>query len=155
MDSRPVVHLFSALTPSTQRLGPSAEALRALAARGRGQRIARTTRQLLALGHRRIMLVSGPERDALLTNADLYGHCQVMLAEGLPLLPRLELEAAIEPAWPELATLLDEVAPTALLCSRDVLVPGLETAVRRHAGLARLVIVGPGSGTPGLGTSRH
>lgn len=154
MDSRPVVHLFNALAPSTQHLGPSAEAVRGLAARGRGQRIARTTRQLLALGHRRIMLVSEPERDGLLTNAAMYGHCQVMLAAGLPLLPRLELEAD-EPVWPELATLLEEVAPTALLCSRDGLVAGLETAVRRHARLARLVVVGPGSGAPGLVISRH
>lgn len=155
MDTRPVVHLFSALASPSQRLGPSAEAVRSLAARGRGQRVARATRQLLALGHRRILLVSGAERDASSTNAEMYGHCQVMLAEGLPLLPRLELGAAVEPIWPELAALLAEIAPTALLCTGKTLAQGLEAIVRRHGGLAPLLIVSPGFGIPNGDTTRH
>ena len=143
MDTRPAVHLFSALAAPLQRLSPSAEAVRCLSARGRGQRIARTTRQLLAVGHRRILLVSGPEQDARLTNADMYGHAQVMLAEGLPLLPRLELGATPEPIWPELLALLEELAPSVWLCTQEVVVADLESAVRPHAGFAKLLIVGP------------
>ncbi|KTT38285.1 hypothetical protein SB5_17310 [Pseudomonas oryzihabitans] len=155
MDTRPAVHLFSALAAPLQRLSPSAEAVRCLSARGRGQRIARATRQLLALGHRRILLVSGPERDVRLTNADMYGHAQVMLAEGLPLLPRLELGATAESVWPELLALLEELAPSVLLGTQEGVVADLESAVRPHAGFAKLLIVGPETRMTGPGAIRH
>ncbi|QDD88481.1 hypothetical protein [Pseudomonas oryzihabitans] len=161
MDTRPAVHLFGALFAPLQRLSPSAEAIRCLSARGRGQRIARATRQLLALGHRRILLVSGPEQDARLTNAYMYGHAQVMLTEGLPLLPRLELGATPEPIWPELLALLalleelEELAPSVLLCTQEAVVADLESALRHHAGFAKLLIVGPEIRMTGPGAIRH
>lgn len=155
MNTRPAVHLFSALAAPLQRLSPSAEAIRCLSARGRGQRIARATRHLLTLGHRRILLVSGPEQDARLTNADMYGHAQVMLAEGLPLLPRLELGARAESVWPELLALLEELAPSVLLCTQEAVVPDLESAVGHHAGFAKLLIAGPETSMTGLGAIRH
>lgn len=149
MDTRPAIHLFSTLTTPAERLGPSAAALRGLSARNCGQRIERATRHLVKLGHSRIMLVSAAERAAVFTQADMYGHCQVMLLEGLPLLPRLEVGAVGEAIWPELASLLAEVAPTALLCTQDALVPGLEAAVRCHPDLAHLAISSPGARASG------
>ncbi|WP_295514077.1 substrate-binding domain-containing protein [uncultured Pseudomonas sp.] len=152
MDTRPAVHLFSALPAPLRLLSPSAEAVRCLAARGRGQRIARATRHLLRLGHRRILLVSGSEQDARLTNADMYGHAQVMLAEGLPLLPRLELGSAV---WPELAALLEEIAPTVLLCTGKTLALGLAATLRGHGDLASLLIVSPEFGSLDGARPRH
>lgn len=155
MDTRPAIHLFSTLTTSAQPLCPSAAALRGLCARGCRQRIERATRQLVRLGHSRIMLVSASARAEALTQAEMYGHCQVMLWAGLPLLPRLEVGQVGEVVWPELASLLAEVAPTALLCTQDALVPGLEAAVRRHPGLAQLTLSGPGTPARGRRGTTH
>jgi hypothetical protein len=91
-----------------------------------------------------------------LADAELQGHCQIMLAAGLPLLPRLELDEAGEPIWPELTTLLAEVAPTALLCTQHTLVPGLRSALHQRAGLlGSVIIVGPEASDPQAGTTWH
>lgn len=91
-----------------------------------------------------------------LADAELQGHCRIMLTAGLPLLPRLELDETGEPVWPELTTLLAEVAPTALLCTQHALVPGLRSALHPHAGLlGSVLVVGPGASDPQGGTTWH
>jgi len=115
MDSRAAVQVrecLPSMPPEQDRpLGTAAAPL----ANEQGRRVALATRDLLALGHRRILLVSGPDSDASVADACLSGHCQVMLAEQLPLLPRLQLDTADESNGPELLSLLESVAPTALL----------------------------------------
>ncbi|ALZ84897.1 hypothetical protein APT59_12110 [Pseudomonas oryzihabitans] len=91
-----------------------------------------------------------------LADAELQGHCQIMLAAGLPLLPRLELDEAGEPVWPELTALLTEVTPTALLCTQHALVARLRSALHQHAGLlGSVLVVGPGTSDPQGGTTWH
>jgi len=91
-----------------------------------------------------------------LTDAELQGHCQIMLAAGLPLLPRLELHEAGEPVWPKLTTLLTEVAPTAFLCTQHVLVARLRSALHPHAGLlGSVLVVGPAASDQQGGTTWH
>jgi len=111
-----------------------------------GRRVALATRALLALGHRRILLVSGPDSDASVADACLSGHCQVMLAEQLPLLPRLQLDTAAEFHGPELLSLLESVAPTALLCTKLSLAARLQTLLQAHPELALLLVIGPDAG---------
>lgn len=129
--------------------------LRRWSAAAQGQRIAQATRQLIVLGHRRILLVTLAEPDALRADAELQGHGEVMLAAGLPLLPRLELDTAAALDWPEWQSALEAVAPTALLCTRAALVPPLETALRSHGRLSQLIVVGPDNGVATAVATHH
>ena len=129
--------------------------LRLWSAAAQGQRIAQATRQLIVLGHRRILLVTLAEPDALQADAELQGHGEVMLAAGLPLLPRLELDTAAALDWLEWQSALEAVAPTALLCTRAALVPPLEAALRSHGLLSQLIVVGPDNGVATAGATRH
>ncbi|WP_278441239.1 hypothetical protein [Pseudomonas oryzihabitans] len=129
--------------------------LRLWSAAAQGRRIAQATRQLIALGHRRILLVALAEADALRADAELQGHGEVMLAAGLPLLPRLELDTAAALDWREWRSALEAVAPTALLCTRAALVPPLEAALRSHGLLSQLIVVGPDNGVATAVATRH
>lgn len=143
MDSRTSVHARQrlALLPADP-CPPPAQGNQALA-RARGRSIALATRRLLALGHQRILLVSGPDNETSVAEACLSGHCRVMLAAQLPLLPRLQLETALQPRGSVLASLLEELAPTALLCTEPRLAARLQAAARAHPALAPLLVVGP------------
>ncbi|WP_312378312.1 hypothetical protein [Pseudomonas oryzihabitans] len=129
--------------------------LRLWSAAAQGRHIAQATRQLIALGHRRILLVALAEADALPADAELQGHGEVMLAAGLPLLPRLELDTAAALDWPEWQSALEAVAPTALLCTRAALVPPLEAALRSHGRLSQLIVVGPDNGVVTAVATHH
>ncbi|MDC7827859.1 MULTISPECIES: substrate-binding domain-containing protein [Pseudomonas] len=129
--------------------------LRRWSAAAQGRRIAQATRQLIALGHRRILLVAHVEADALRADAELQGHGEVMLAAGLPLLPRLELDTASKLDWPEWQSALEAVAPTALLCTRAALVPPLEAALRSHGLLSQLIVGGTDNGVATAGATHH
>lgn len=129
--------------------------LRRWSAAAQGRRIAQATRQLLAFGHRRILLVTLAEPDALRADAELQGHGEVMLAAGLPLLPRLELDTASKLDWLDWQSALEAVAPTALLCTRAALVPPLEAALRSHGLLSQLIVVGPDNGVATAVATRH
>lgn len=155
MDNRRAPHSLS--SPGiTRRPCLITAAERCLAPQARIQRIADATRCLVALGHERILLVSMAGQAMALADAELQGHCQIMLAAGLPLLPRLELDEAGEPVWPKLTTLLTEVAPTALLCTQHALVARLRGALHPHAGLlGSVLVVGLGASDPQRGTTWH
>lgn len=145
----------SPVVPPAPRPATLPVALRVRSATAQGRRIAQATRQLIALGHKRILLVAHMEPDALRSDAELQGHGEVMLAVGLPLLPRLELDTATPLDWPEWQSALEAVAPTVLLCTRAALVPPLEAALRSHGLLAHLTVVGPDNGVAAAGSTHH
>jgi len=140
MDIRPALrHRTPAVSPWT-RTPLAARTACHRHAEAHGQRIALATRHLIALGHLQILLVTARQRSVAEADAELQAHCQVMLAEGLPLLPRLELDLAGPPYGPELAASLAGIAPTALLCTQPALARALQTAL---ASQGELTIVGP------------
>lgn len=140
MDTRPALrHRISAVSPSA-RVALAARTTCCRHAEAHGQRIALATRHLIALGHLQILLVTAQQRSVAEADAELQAHCQVMLAEGLPLLPRLELDPAAPAYGPELAARLAGIAPTALLCTQPALARALQSAL---ACQDALTIVGP------------
>ncbi|MEH3023757.1 MAG: hypothetical protein PGN19_13600 [Pseudomonas oryzihabitans] len=85
----------------------------------------------------------------------MRGHGEVMLATGLPLLPRLELAMTAPLDWPEWRSTLDAVAPTALLCTRAALVPPLEAALHAHHPLSPVIVVAPDADVAAVGAIHH
>ncbi|HCV75468.1 substrate-binding domain-containing protein [Pseudomonas oryzihabitans] len=96
------------------------------------QGMAMATEHLLGLGHRRIALVSGPAQQSDRSERRFAGYCQAMAAAGLPTLPRLELASHTDADWTELAPLLERHAPTALLCTNDLLAISVIAELQRH-----------------------
>lgn len=139
MEIRPALRPHASVTTSTGRLALVAKAIRCSDAKAHGQRIALETQRLIMLGHRRILLVTAGEPPI----AELQAHSQVMLAEGLPLLPCLELDTAAALCWPELVSRLQDAAPTALLCTRATVLQALQTALSDHGERPSLTITGP------------
>ncbi len=140
MDTRPALHLRTPAISPPVGVALAAGTIRCRHAEAHGQRIALATRHLIALGHLQILLVTARQRSVAEADAELQAHCQVMLAEGLPLLPRLELDLAAPPYGPELAASLAGIAPTALLCTQPALARALQTAL---ASQGELTIMGP------------
>lgn len=152
MDTRPALHPRNPGVTPLARVALVATSTRRRAAAAHGQRIALATQHLLTLGHRRILLVTAQQRPAAEADAELQAHCQVMLAEGLALLPRLELDPAAPACWPELAATLIGIAPTALLCTQPALARALQTALTPQG---ELTIVGPETKAGALNASWH
>lgn len=138
MDTHPAIRPLDPFATPSQRLALTTDSGHCRSAEAHGQRIALATQRLIALGHRRILLVTAGEPPI----ADLQAHSQVMLAEGLPLLPCMELDPTAILCWPELAIRLQGAAPTALLCTQAILAQTLQTALYPGA-LPSLTITGP------------
>jgi len=136
-------------------LALAARAIRGRAAAAHGQRIALATQRLIALGHRQILLVTAQQRPIAEADAELQAHCQVMLAEGLPLLPRLELDPAASACWPELAARLTGITPTALLCTQPALARALQAALASQGELTPLTIMAPEASAGAQNASWH
>lgn len=150
MDTRPAIRPLDPFATPSQRLALNTDSGHCRFAEAHGQRIALATQRLIALGHRRILLVTPGEPPI----AELQAHSQVMLAEGLPLLPCMELDPAATLRWPELATRLQGTAPTALLCTRATLVRALQSA-RYPGALPTLTITGAEARTGADSASWH
>lgn len=95
--------------------------------------MALATRHLLAAGHRRIGMVAGSALQSDRARLRYAGYQDAMRAAGLPALPLIEMPAhtqadfvAIEP-W-----LRGPQAPSALLCSNDLLAISLINVLRRN-----------------------
>ncbi|WAJ36799.1 substrate-binding domain-containing protein [Pseudomonas sp. GOM7] len=95
--------------------------------------MALATRHLLAAGHRRIGMVAGSALQSDRARLRYAGYQEAMHAAGLAALPLIEMPAhtqadfaAIEP-W-----LRGPQAPSALLCSNDLLAISLINALRRN-----------------------
>lgn len=91
------------------------------------------TQRTIALGHRRIAFVGGHFATSDRSLARYEGYADAMRATGLPVWPPEEVSfSAGEPAFAEaLARLLRRLnAPTALLCSNDLLALGVVAAAR-------------------------
>lgn len=150
MDTRPAIRPLDPFATPSQRLALANDLDHCRSAEAHGQCIALATQRLIVLGHRRILLVTAGEPPI----ADLQAHSQIMLAEGLPLLPCLELDPAAILCWPELAIRLQGAAPTALLCTRAILAQTLQTALYPGA-LPSLTITGPEARTGAHSASWH
>jgi hypothetical protein len=150
MDTRPAIRPLDPFATPSRRLALAAYPDHCRSAEANGQRIALATQRLIALGHRRILLVTPGESPI----AELQAHSQVMLAEGLPLLPCMELDPAAILCWPELAIRLHGAAPTALLCTQAALVRALQSG-RYPGALPTLTITGPEARTRADRASWH
>lgn len=95
--------------------------------------MALATRYLLDAGHRRIGMVAGPTLQSDRARQRYAGYCDAMVERGLAAMPIIEMPSHTQADFSALAPLLNGPhAPTALLCSNDLLAISLIAELRRH-----------------------
>ncbi|MBD1587949.1 substrate-binding domain-containing protein [Pseudomonas typographi] len=94
--------------------------------------MAMATEHLLQMGHRRIGMVAGPALQSDRSRLRYLGYCDALRAHGLHHLPVIEMPAHTQA---ELAALSPHLqgpnAPTALVCSNDLLAISVIAELRR------------------------
>ncbi|OCX20385.1 LacI family DNA-binding transcriptional regulator [Pseudomonas graminis] len=95
--------------------------------------MALATRYLLEAGHRRIGMVAGPTLQSDRARQRYAGYCDAMAEHGLAAMPIIEMPSHTQADFTALAPLLSGPhAPTALVCSNDLLAISLIAELRRH-----------------------
>ncbi|MCD5995315.1 substrate-binding domain-containing protein [Pseudomonas sp. CDFA 602] len=95
--------------------------------------MALAVRYLLDAGHRRIAMVAGPAMQSDRARLRYAGYCDAMSERGLNALPVIEMPAHTGADFAALApSLHGPDAPTALVCSNDLLAISLIAELRRH-----------------------
>ena len=95
--------------------------------------MALATRYLLEAGHRRISMVAGPALQSDRARLRYAGYCDAMREHGLESLPVMEMPAHTQADFAALEPFLSgPKAPTALVCSNDLLAISLIAELRRH-----------------------
>lgn len=95
--------------------------------------MALATRYLLDAGHRRIGMVAGPTLQSDRARQRYAGYCDAMAEHRLHAMPIIEMPSHTEADFSALAPhLRGPHAPTALVCSNDLLAISLIAALRRH-----------------------
>jgi DNA-binding LacI/PurR family transcriptional regulator len=95
--------------------------------------MALATRFLLAAGHRRIAMVAGPAMQSDRARLRYAGYCDAMRESGARVRPVIEMPDHTCAAYAALQPALDGPdAPTALVCSNDLLAISLIAELRRH-----------------------
>ena len=95
--------------------------------------MALATRYLLAAGHRRIAMVAGPAMQSDRARLRYAGYCDAMRESGLPARPIIEMPDHTRAEFAALRSSLSSPdAPTALVCSNDLLAISLIAQLRRH-----------------------
>lgn len=95
--------------------------------------MALATRYLLDAGHRRIGMVAGPTLQSDRARQRYAGYCDAMAEHRLSAMPIIEMPSHTQADFTALAPLLrGPHAPTALVCSNDLLAISLIAELRRH-----------------------
>ena len=95
--------------------------------------MALATRYLLDAGHRRIGMVAGPTLQSDRARQRYAGYCDAMAEHRLNAMAIIEMPSHTEADFSALAPLLSGPhAPTALVCSNDLLAISLIAELRRH-----------------------
>lgn len=95
--------------------------------------MALATRYLLEAGHRRIGMVAGPTLQSDRARQRYAGYCDALAEHGLAAMPIIEMPSHTQADFTALAPLLSGPhAPTALVCSNDLLAISLIAELRRH-----------------------
>ncbi|SEE76050.1 MULTISPECIES: substrate-binding domain-containing protein [Pseudomonas] len=95
--------------------------------------MALATRYLLDAGHRRIGMVAGPALQSDRARLRYAGYCEAMAAHGQDSLPVIEMPAHTQADFAALEPYLSgPQAPSALVCSNDLLAISLIAELRRH-----------------------
>ncbi|MBD8706477.1 substrate-binding domain-containing protein [Pseudomonas sp. CFBP 13711] len=95
--------------------------------------MALATRYLLDAGHRRIGMVAGPTLQSDRARQRYAGYCDAMAEHRLNAMPIIEMPSHTQADFTALAPLLrGPNAPTALVCSNDLLAISLIAELRRH-----------------------
>ncbi|GFM83006.1 GntR family transcriptional regulator [Pseudomonas cichorii] len=95
--------------------------------------MALATRYLLDAGHRRVGMVAGPAMQSDRARLRYAGYCDAMTERGLDVLPVIEMPAHTRADFAALMPLLHgPQAPTALVCSNDLLAISLIAELRRN-----------------------
>lgn len=95
--------------------------------------MALATRYLLEAGHRRIGMVAGPTLQSDRARQRYAGYCDAMAEHRLNAMDIIEMPSHTEADFSALAPLLSGPhAPTALVCSNDLLAISLIAELRRH-----------------------
>jgi DNA-binding LacI/PurR family transcriptional regulator len=95
--------------------------------------MALATRYLLDAGHRRIGMVAGPTLQSDRARQRYAGYCDAMGEQQLPAMPIIEMPSHTQAEFSALAPWLNGVeAPSALVCSNDLLAISLIAELRRH-----------------------
>lgn len=95
--------------------------------------MALATRYLLDGGHRRIAMVAGPTMQSDRARLRYAGYCDAMGERGLIACPILEMPDHTRADFAAVESLLNGPdAPTALVCSNDLLAISLIAELRRH-----------------------
>ncbi|MEE5097633.1 substrate-binding domain-containing protein [Pseudomonas alliivorans] len=95
--------------------------------------MALATRHLIELGHSRIAMVAGPAMQSDRARLRYAGYGEAMLAHGLQQLPVIEMPAHTQADFAAIEPLLSGAdAPTALVCSNDLLAISLIAELRRN-----------------------
>ncbi|TDV58215.1 LacI family transcriptional regulator [Pseudomonas graminis] len=107
--------------------------------------MALATRYLLDAGHRRIGMVAGPTLQSDRARQRYAGYCDAMGEHCLSAMPIIEMPSHTQADFSVLASLLGGThAPTALVCSNDLLAISLIAELRRQGWAVpqRLSIIG-------------
>lgn len=95
--------------------------------------MALATRYLLELGHSQIAMVAGPALQSDRSRLRYAGYCDAMGEAGLNSLPVIEMPAHTRADFAVIETLLrSPQAPSALVCSNDLLAISLIAQLRRN-----------------------
>lgn len=118
--------------------------------------MALATRHLLAAGHRRIGMVAGAASQSDRARLRYAGYQEAMHAAGLQALPLIEMPAHTQADFAAIESWLQgPMAPSALLCSNDLLAISLINELRRNGWSVPQQLSVMGFDGIALGTQMH